>query len=190
MEETIRKYRWWLVGTILLGMVVWAYQRWRDYQESRQDKVILAAAAHFGVPPALVKAVVWQESRFDPRAHGQKGEIGLMQIGPLAAQEWAENEKVAFFRLGQLYDPEKNTLAGTWYLRKLLKRYGQVDDPMPYALADYNAGRSHVLRWKKGDAETHSQAFIEQIDFPSTKKYVQSVMKRYRYYERIFPKKT
>ena len=41
--------------------------------------------------------------------------------------------------------PAKNTLAGTWYLRKLLGRYQQTDNAMAYALADYNAGRTHVF---------------------------------------------
>ena len=46
-------------------------------------------------------------------------------------------------------------MAGTWYLRKLLRRYPRADDPVVYALADYNAGRTHVLRWNKGPAATN-----------------------------------
>src|SRR5512136_85571 len=139
------------VGLLLLGV---AGLRWWQLArlESSQDKPILAAARRYGVEPALVKAVVWRESRFDPLARGKKGEIGLMQIMKPAAQEWAAAERLIFFQHAQLYDPEKNTRAGAWYLRKLLRRYAEADNPLPYALADYNAGRANVLRWAKGAA--------------------------------------
>ena len=63
-------------------------------------------------------------------------------------------------------NPATNTLIGAWYLEKLLKRYAQTDNPIPYVLADYNAGRSNVLKWNQGRAATNSAAFLWQIDFP------------------------
>jgi soluble lytic murein transglycosylase len=85
-----------------------------------------------------------------------------------------------------LYDPAKNTLAGSWYLRKLIGRYVNTDNPLAYALADYNAGRSNVLRWIKGAGATNSTAFIKQIDFPGTRDYVKSVLSRYEHYKPMF----
>jgi soluble lytic murein transglycosylase len=79
-------------------------------------------------------------------------------------------------------------LAGAWYLKKLLKRYRQTDDPVPYALADYNAGRGNLLKWNSGSAATNSSVFIQQIGFPGTKDYVRSVMRRrglYRWLARL-----
>ena len=183
VEHHIKRYRWVLFSIIALGALVWSYEYWTARKEARQAGYIVAAAQRYGVPPALIKAVVWRESRFNPRAHGKAGEIGLMQIAALAAKEWADAEKLALFEHEDLYDPEQNTLAGAWYLRKLLKRYARADDPLPYALADYNAGRSNVLRWNKGFAATNSQIFINEIDFPSTKRYVQAVVKRYGHYQ-------
>jgi soluble lytic murein transglycosylase len=78
---------------------------------------------------------------------------------------------------------------GAWYLEKLLKRYSRTDNPVPYALADYNAGRSNVLKWEHGSAATNSAAFLEQISFPGTKNYVRAVMRRYEHYQPIFPPK-
>ena len=49
---------------------------------------------------------------------------------------------------------------------------------MPYALADYNAGRGNVLKWMKGNAVTNSAAFIGQIGFPSTRDYVRAVQRQ------------
>lgn len=160
---------------------------WRQRPEVRFDPYILAASERYHIDPALVKAVIWRESRFRPMAHGGAGEIGLMQVNRLAAQEWAEASNLKSFRHRELYDPEKNTLAGAWYLAKLLKRYQQTDDPVPYALADYNAGRSNVLRWAKGAAARQSRTFMAQIDFPATRDYVYAIIKRYHYYKTHFP---
>lgn len=179
-----------LFAIIALGVLVVVYDRWRARQERVQDRHILAAADKYSVDPALVKAVVWKESRFKPRARGKAGEIGLMQIREPAAREWAEAENIRFFQHRQLFDPAQNTMAGTWYLSKLLKRYQHTDDPLPYALADYNAGRRNVLRWAKGPATTRGEAFIRQIGFPTTKDYVRSVIKRYRHYQKTFPQST
>ena len=71
-------------------------------------------------------------------------------------------------------------------LFRSLKRYQQTDNPIPYALADYNAGRSNVLRWNNEVAATNSFAFTARVDFPGTRKYVQSIMRRYEHYRPIF----
>jgi len=141
-----------------------------------------AAAQRYGVDPLLVKAIVWRESRFNPGARGSKGEIGLMQIQEAAAREWADAEHIGSFEHGHCFDPGTNTLAATFYLSKLLKRYARTDDPVPYALADYNAGRGNVIRWNQGAAATNSAVFIAQIGFPRTRHYVESVMRRYALY--------
>ena len=145
--------------------------------------MIRAAAAHYDVDPALVKAVVWRESRFDPDARGTSGELGLMQIRAAAAGEWAEAAGIADFHHAHLLNSTSNTLCGAWYLRKLLDRYPHTDDPVAYALADYNAGRSNVLKWNSDAAETNSAAFIENIDFPTTKDYVNAVKEKYEAYK-------
>ncbi len=173
-----------LVLIVCVGSIgTWRYCRWRDH---RFDAVIVGAAQRYGVTPALVKAVVWRESRFNPSVRGRKSEFGLMQIRAEAAGEWARAEKITTFEPEQLFDPATNTLAGAWYLGKLLKRYQDTDNPLPYALADYNAGRSHVLRWNKGSATTNNALFMAQMDFPGTRRYVNAVMRRYEYYRPMF----
>src|SRR6266571_6361425 len=188
--ETIKRWRWRLLAIILLGgMAAWI-EKWRAIRENSQDPVILEAAARYGVDPALVKAVVWRESWFNPNARGRKGEVGLMQIREKTAEEWAAEEHVRLFTHFQMLDPVKNARAGTWYLRKLLRRYPRTDNPLRYALADYNAGRARVLQWSSsGAAATNSAAFLARMDYPGTRRYVQSVMQRYQHYRPIFPPK-
>jgi soluble lytic murein transglycosylase len=125
---------------------------------------------------------MWRESWFNPGVRGGHGELGLMQITEIAADEWAEAERVKNFQPEQLLDPATNAFAGAFYLAKLLKRYPQTDNPAAYALADYNAGRGRVLRWLGGAAATNGAAFLEQMDFPGTKKYVLAVMRRRIHY--------
>lgn len=157
-----------------------------EWLEHSQDGPIRAAAQRYGLEPALVKAVVWRESRFHPDVRGNAGELGLMQIQEDAAFEWAYAEHNTNFVHEHCLDPQTNILAGTFYLAKILRRYTKTDNPLPYALADYNAGRGNVLKWNGGDAATNSAAFIVQIGFPSTSNYIASVTRRYQHYRDTF----
>src|SRR5207244_7900132 len=132
LVDAIKRRKWWLFGIILLGAVLSVLQGWRTYREQSQDDYILAAARKYGVDGALIKAVVWRESRFNPRAKGRAGEIGLMQIREEAAQDWGNGEGLFFFSHRQLFDPAKNTAEGAWYLRKLLRRYDVTEESHPY----------------------------------------------------------
>jgi len=83
-----RRWKWIILLIILADGLAGGW--WYYWQRDRsQDAVILAAAQRYGVDPALVKAVVWRESWFNPGARGKKEEIGLMQLRAAAAGEWA-----------------------------------------------------------------------------------------------------
>ncbi len=174
-------------GLIVLLLGCGLFDWWLEQRkEHRYDLQILRAAQRYGVDPALVKALVWRESKFNAKARGRVGEIGLMQIRSLVAQEWAQAETGRKSFDGTLLDPDTNLTVGTWYLAKLLRRYARTDDPISYALADYNAGRSNVLRWNKGAAETNSAAFVAGITFPGTQEYVRVISRRSLRYEGHF----
>ncbi len=174
------------LGAVLLLVAAAAFWWWQGRLERSQDRPIEAAARRYQVEPALVKAVVWRESHFKPNVRGRAGELGLMQIRDLASQEWADAEHIESFHHEHCLDPGTNTLAATWYLAKLLKRYTHTDNPVPYALADYNAGRGNVLKWLDGAAATNSAVFIQQIAFPGTQAYVHAVMARHQRYRSAF----
>jgi soluble lytic murein transglycosylase len=172
-----------LVLALAAPLAWWRYWSWRDH---RYDPLIRAAASRHQVDPAVVKAVIWRESRFDPSARGRAGERGLMQIREPAARDWVQAEKVAGFDPGHLLDPTTNTLAGTWYLGHLLKRYRQTDNPLPYALADYNAGRTRVLQWMQEGARTNHAEFLHRIDFPGTRRYIEAILAKHPAYRADF----
>ena len=179
-----RPKRHWLRWLLLLAVVDAAviYWWWGSKAERRYNGIIRDAAAQFNVEYALIKAVIWQESRFDETAVGEAGEIGLMQLMELAAFEWADEHGVHDFEHSHAFDPRTNILAGTYYLKNRLARYPHTDDPLPYALADYNAGRAHVLRWGKEAARTNSAAFLNNIDYPGTRRYIDQVTQRRNHY--------
>ncbi len=183
MPSRYSKYRWlkWLL--ILAIIDICAYLWWAGNKKERQyDKIIQNAAMEFKVEFALIKAVIWQESRFNEKAVGKAGEIGLMQLMELAAFEWADKKAIEDFEHSHVFDPYTNILAGTYYLKTRIARYKHTDNPLPFALADYNAGRANVLRWATGSARTNSVNFIKKIDFPSTRKYINQVSKRREQY--------
>ena len=181
------KTGWTIVIVLLIAADAFAAWMWLESRrELEVDPLVHEAAMKYHVQPALIKAVIWQESRFDADARGLAGEVGLMQIMPGAASDWASAERLKEFHHENLIHPGSNTLAGAWYLRKALERYTHADNNLPYALADYNAGRSNVLRWNDGAAETNSYRFIQQIDFPGTQNYVRSVMTKYAEYLPVY----
>ncbi len=149
------------------------------------DQLIRAAAAANNLDPMLVKAVAWRESRFDPQKLGAAGERGLMQVSEIAAQEWATENHIEDFQVEELFDPKTNLQAGAWYLRRAISHWRAAPDPIPFALAEYNAGASRAQRWAGGDGAKPISAheFQRNIDFPGTRQYVASILQRYRFYK-------
>ncbi len=109
-----------------------------------------------------------------------------MQVSEKAANEWAHENKIDNFRVDQLFDPKTNLEAGAWYLHRAFEHWETQSDPMPFALAEYNAGASRAQRWSGGDgaATVPAQTFLKNIDFPGTRKYVDSIVARYEFYQR------
>lgn len=150
------------------------------------DGLIRNVARAHQLDPMLVKAVVWRESRFDPQKVGSAGERGLMQVSERAAHEWAREQQPAGFKADDLLDPKTNLEAGSWYLRRALQHWEQQQTPVAFALAEYNAGASRAQRWANKDptAPISEKTFRANIDFPGTRKYVESILERYRFYQR------
>jgi soluble lytic murein transglycosylase len=145
----------------------------------RYDRLIVEAAREYKVDPRLISAVIWRESRFKPGLRGGAGEIGLMQVTEPAAREWAQAEGIEDFEAEDLFHPRVNLRAGTWYLGRAAESWSDRSDPLPYALAEYNAGRSNARRWAEA-ADGDARDFWEHITYPTTKRYVRDVLTRYR----------
>jgi len=171
---------------LLSGDPIYTFYEWMSPARFQQyDRLIRAVAVEHQLDPMLVKAVVWRESRFDPKKYGSHGERGLMQVSEKAANEWARENKIAAFHIDQLFDPKTNLEAGTWYLHRAVEHWKHEPDPLPFALAEYNAGASRVQRWSgNGATDIPVKKFVQNIDFPATRKYVESIIDRYKFYQR------
>ena len=173
-----------LIVLSLAGGAGYLYWKNQQPQETVYDPIIVNVARHEGVDPFLIRALIWRESRFNPLTHGLADERGLMQVTPEAGQIWAKANKIPNFQPDDLYDPTTNIRAGTWYLNRSIRRWSQTDDPVTFALAEYNAGRSNALKWVDPANPQDHNAFMDRITFPSTRLYVEKIlMKRDQYRE-------
>ncbi len=135
----------------------------------RHEDIIRQQAREKGLDPALIAAIIYEESKFrDQTSHA--GARGLMQITPETARFIARDSGGVRFRQEDLATPQINISYGAYYLRYLLRQY---DGNVLMAVAAYNAGETNVNRWRRdagGDLDT------DEIPFPETRKYVEGVI--------------
>jgi soluble lytic murein transglycosylase len=127
------------------------------------EHVIVGHARNYDLDPALLAAVIYRESKFDPDARSSSGAVGLMQLLPSTAKGIAVHTGGKKFVVTDLVDPEINIRYGSFYLRRLLRKY----DDERLALAAYNAGQTNVDEWIAADSG---------IQFPETRQYVDEVL--------------
>lgn len=141
-----------------------------------------AAAKH--LDPALVAAVIYAESKFDPRT-SPAGAEGLMQLMPQTAEFLARRSGGISFHVSDLGEPRVNIAYGTYLLRYLIDHYG---GNVRLALAAYNAGITNVDRWvAQARARGHSLT-TEQIPYAETRLYVQKVLDAQKEYRQTYAK--
>jgi soluble lytic murein transglycosylase len=136
------------------------------------ESIVRGHARNYDLDPALLAAVIYEESRFRPDARSSSGAIGLMQLLPDTAQGIALRTGGRGFVVEDLYDPEINVRYGSWYLRHLLDKYGVTED----ALAAYNAGQRNVDEWRR----------TGRPGFRETRVYVRRVLESREVYARAY----
>jgi soluble lytic murein transglycosylase len=128
----------------------------------------------------LVTGLMRQESRFEPKITSSAGAVGLMQVMPDTA-EWVA--KQISLKEYNLQNPDDNINLGTWYLDYTHQEY--TNNSM-FAIASYNAGPGSVADWIKQYGKDDLDRFVEQIPFPETRGYVESVLGNYWNYLRLY----
>ena len=148
--------------------------------DSKYWKNIQKISRQRGIDPQLVRAVIFQESRFKRDAIGKKGEVGLMQVHLKGAvADWAKAHGKKVPSHAALCDVDLNLEIGTWYLARALKRWEKYHDQIPLALVQYNAGATRADRWKP---ERLNGNVVPRIKIAATRAYVVNIMARYRKY--------
>ncbi len=130
----------------------------RAMRSSPYDASIVAAAEREGLDADLVRAVIYQESRFRPDAESPRGARGLMQLMPGTAND---------LRVTDRLNPHQNIAGGTKFLRQMIERF---DGKLSLALAAYNAGPDNVSycmcvpkRNRDGSVNTETPAYVRNI---------------------------
>ncbi|HEX8053458.1 MAG TPA: lytic transglycosylase domain-containing protein [Thermoleophilaceae bacterium] len=148
----------------------------------RHEDIIRQQSREKGLDPALVAAVIYQESKFrDQTSHA--GARGLMQITPATAEFIARDSGGTAFSQEDLAKPQINIAYGTYYLRYLLRRY---DGDTELALAAYNAGETNVDRWAREAGGEDEFNRDDHIPFPETREYVDNVFELRDEYRRHY----
>jgi soluble lytic murein transglycosylase len=139
-----------------------------------------AAAKH--LDPALIAAVIYAETKFDPRP-SSAGAQGLMQLLPSTAEFLAHLSGGVGFQTADLADPAVNIAYGSYYLRYLLNHY---ENNEMLAVAAYNAGLTNVDEWVAHARAEGGQLTETEIPFPQTREYVRRVLDAQRDYRATY----
>ena len=121
--------------------------------------IIQRVSFRYDIDPALVRAIIMVESKYNPNAISIKGAKGLMQLMPSTAK---------YLKVDDVFNPEQNVQAGVRHFKFLLK---QFDGDVKLALAAYNAGLRPVKRYK------------DIPPFKETKRYIEQVFRYYEFYK-------
>jgi soluble lytic murein transglycosylase len=144
--------------------------------------IIREQAAEKHLDPALIAAVIYAETRFEPRPSAA-GAQGLMQILPATAYYLAHLSGGSRFTASDLATPSVNVAYGSYYLRYLLDHYG--GDEM-LAVAAYNGGLANVDTWRAHADASGRPLTVEAIPFPETREYVSRVLSAQRAYRATY----
>ena len=147
-----------------------------------RDSELVARARANKLDPALVAAVIRQESSWNPGVVSRAGARGLMQLMPPVGQDIARSRRYSFWDPALLFDASVSLELGTSHLRAALQEYSSL----PRALAAYNAGGSRVRRWVRRRGASDPELFIERIPFTETRDYVRIVMHNAEMYRALY----
>jgi soluble lytic murein transglycosylase len=154
-------------------------QAWpRPYREA-----VERVAREFSADPALLYAIMREESSYRPDAESPVGARGLMQIMPPTGEGIADALEVQGFVPDSLFQAETNIRFGSYYMQKLLRDLGGRP---PLAIAAYNAGPEIVETWAAEQDPFVTDVFVDSVPYGETRRYVRRVLRSYRLYRLLY----
>lgn len=121
-----------------------------NFQRTSYLGDVYAAEARFGIPHGLLDALIWTESRYNPKAVSSAGAAGLGQLMPGTARDLGVRNR---------FDPKANIIGAAQYLRQMLDRFGVVH----LAVAAYNAGPGAVSRLGRIPLNGETPGYVRNV---------------------------
>jgi soluble lytic murein transglycosylase len=143
--------------------------------------IIRKYAAEYHVDPFLAAALISQESTFVPDIKSSANAVGLMQLLPSTAKQYAKTLKLPFTRQ-LLTNPDANIRIGMSYFAAKIREFGDIH----LVLASYNAGERPVHRWISERPGVARDEFIDDIPYPETQNYVKKILGTAEDYRRLY----
>jgi soluble lytic murein transglycosylase len=170
------------IGTRLVNQGVTDERAYRLMYPVIHGEALEADARERELDPALVAALIRQESWFEPRATSPAGARGLMQVMPSVGAQIARALDYPVWDAALLYQPDVNVELGTTHLADLFRTYDRVE----HILAAYNAGGTRVERWRTKRGVDDPEVFTERIPFVETRDYVRIVLRNRELYRALY----
>ena len=136
------------------------------------------------VDPLLMLSIMRAESLFRHDAVSRAGALGLIQVMPATGAKVAALSDMDGFRVERLLEPNVNISLGTFYMGKLLSRFGPGYFPM--AVGSYNGGPHNIGRWLKAKVGADLEDFVEEVAFDETRNYIKKVTSYYAIYSDLY----
>ncbi|MGK7907643.1 MAG: transglycosylase SLT domain-containing protein [Synechococcus sp.] len=157
---------------------------WQTVYPLHHYERLIAEAESFSLNPLVMAGLIRQESRFEPEIVSHSGALGLTQVMPATGAWIAQKVGRSVYNLKT---PNDNLHFGAWYLDYTHRSY---DNNSMLAIASYNAGPGNVAKWTQRYSLADPDAFVEQIPFPETRKYVKAVLGNYWNYLQLYAPNT
>jgi len=133
--------------------------------------------------PAIVSAVMREESGYRPAVTSPAGARGLLQIMPETGRRLADELGFSAFTADDLYRPRVNIQLGSFYLQQLAR---QFDGRMEAAIASYNAGPKAAARWTAERPGLADDEWVEAVPYSQTRSYVKRVLRSVQAYRELY----
>ncbi len=144
----------------------------------------LRVTSGLSLEPALVLAIMREESSFDRRVVSGAGARGLIQLMPGTASDVARWYGLPRLEGDDFFDPELSARYGSLYINR---QWGSYSGEIPLVLAAYNAGPGNASRWRDmtGYSPADPEGFTELITYRETREYVKKVTRSLWIYRRL-----
>ena len=137
----------------------------------------------FGIDRYITAALIKAESSFDSEAVSRADAYGIMQLTRQTFAYCMESLDMEN-NSDDIFDTEKNIMAGTWYMAKMLEKY---NGDITCSAAAYNAGASNVDKWLKNSKYSHDGKTLFHIPFGETQRHVKKIRLYTRIYRVLYP---